>query len=116
MPDPHGEFIRLCAPFQTSRYAHPEGVCNCLWSAVFDRIGNPDLMNAVLYGIMERGVPNVDAAALHPSQQPEVDLAYSALAEPTLECFFGEAAAKRTVEPSITPTSPMLPPVQDLSP
>jgi hypothetical protein len=64
MPDPHGEFIRLCAPFQTPRYAHPEGVCDCLWSAVFDRIDDPDLMDAILYGIMERGVPSVDAAAL----------------------------------------------------
>jgi hypothetical protein len=57
MPDPHGEFIRLCAPFQTSRYEHPEGVCDCLWGTVFNRIDNMQPIDAILYGIVERGVP-----------------------------------------------------------
>jgi hypothetical protein len=116
MPDPHGEFIRLCAPFQTSRYEHPEAVCNCLWGTVFGRIDNMQLIDAILYGIMERGVPNVDATAFPPGQQHKVDQAYSALAEPTLECFFGESTAKRIIEPALSPTSPIFPPVQDLSP
>lgn len=116
MPDPHGEFIRLCAPFQTSRYEHAEGVCDCLWSTVFNRIDNMQLIDAILYGIMERGVPSVDVAALPPGQQREVDQAYSALAEPTLECFFGKGTAKRVIEPTLSPTSPIFPPVQDLSP
>jgi hypothetical protein len=94
----------------------PEGVCDCLWGTVFGWIDDMQLIDAILYGIMERGVPSVDAAALPPGEQHEVDLAYSALAEPTLECFFGKGTAKRIIEPAVSPTSPMFPPVQDLSP
>jgi len=30
MPDPRGEFVRLCAPHMVGRWAHPEAVCGCL--------------------------------------------------------------------------------------
>ena len=27
VPDPRGEFVRLCAPHMVGRWAHPESVC-----------------------------------------------------------------------------------------
>ena len=30
LPDPRGEFVRLCAPHMVGRWAHPETVCSCL--------------------------------------------------------------------------------------
>ncbi len=30
VPDPRGEFVRLCAPHMVGRWAHPESVCGCL--------------------------------------------------------------------------------------
>ena len=30
VPDPRGEFVRLCAPHMVGRWAHPESVCSCL--------------------------------------------------------------------------------------
>src|ERR1700733_8681525 len=43
MPDPRGEFVRLCAPHMVGRWAHPESVCGCLHDYAAATIEDPDL-------------------------------------------------------------------------
>ena len=69
MPDPRGEFIRLCAPFMASRYAHPEAICDCVRTALISEIGDPDIRDALLYGVTERGVPTLSPAWLPPEKR-----------------------------------------------
>jgi hypothetical protein len=64
MPDPRGEFVRLCAPFMASRYAHPEAICDCVLAALRSEIDDADILDAVLYGVTERGVPSLSASWL----------------------------------------------------
>jgi hypothetical protein len=116
MPDPRGEFIRLCAPFMVSRYAHPETVCDCLRSALRNEVGDQDIYDALLYGVTERGVPNLTSTWLPLEKRTLISRTMTAIAEPTMECMFGENRTTRTLE-GIPPSSfgPM-PPVQDLTP
>jgi hypothetical protein len=116
MPDPRGEFIRLCAPFMVSRYAHPEAICDCLRTALRGEIGDNDLLDAVLYGVTERGVPSLSASWLPPEKRPLISHTMTAIAEPTMQCMFGSGQAKKPAE-GVPPASyaPM-PPVQTLEP
>lgn len=116
MPDPRGEFIRLCAPFMVSRYAHPESVCDCLRNALRSEVGDEDIYDALLYGVTERGVPNLTSTWIPVEKRQLISRTMTAIAEPTMECMFGDGYAKKALE-GIPPSSfgPM-PPVQDLTP
>jgi hypothetical protein len=57
LPDPRGEFVRLCVPHMMGRWAHPESVCSCLHDFAAARVEDPDLREALLRGIGETGVP-----------------------------------------------------------
>ena len=47
VPDPRGEFVRLCAPHMVGRWAHPEAVCGCLHDHAAATIEDPDLREAL---------------------------------------------------------------------
>jgi hypothetical protein len=115
MPDPRGEFIRLCAPFMVSRYAHPEAVCDCVRTAIRSEIGDQEILDAILYGITEQGVPTLDPRLIAPEKRPLIDHTLSALAEPTIECMFGSGKPR---QPDKVPKDgmPELPPPMDLVP
>lgn len=116
MPDPRGEFIRLCAPFMMSRYLHPEAVCDCLRNALTNEVADRDLLDAILYGVTERGVPTLNEDWLPPEQRALIGPTMTAIAEPTLACMFGDRPAIRKVEPVPIDGQPAMPPVQDLTP
>src|SRR5260370_42638804 len=59
VPDPAGEFVRLCAPHMVGRWAHPESVCGCLHDYAAATVDDPDLREALLRGISETGVPTI---------------------------------------------------------
>jgi hypothetical protein len=94
MPDPRGEFIRLCAPFMVSRYAHPEAICDCVRTAIRGEIGDREILDAILYGITEQGVPSIDPRLIAPEKRPWIDHTLSAIAEPTMDCMFGSGKPK----------------------
>jgi hypothetical protein len=116
MPDPRGEFIRLCAPFMKLRYAHPETVCDCVRDAMFDRIDDSEILNALLYGITERGVPTLNRAWLQSEKWPLIESSMTAIAEPVMQCMFGDGTAARIREYVPPDGLPSMPPVQDLTP
>lgn len=116
MPDPRGEFIRLCAPFMAPRYAHPETVCDCLRNAIFDRIEDTEIVDALLYGVTERGVPTLNRLWLQPEKWPQIESTMTAIAEPTMQCMFGEGTEVRIQHYAPADGPPKMPPVQDLTP
>jgi len=116
MPDPRGEFIRLCAPFMVSRYAHPEAICDCVRNALIGEIGDREILDAILYGVTERGVPTLNQYWLPPEKRPLIGRTMTAIAEPTLDCMFGNGPAKRALESLPMDGLPAMPPVQDLTP
>jgi hypothetical protein len=116
MPDPRGEFIRLCAPFMVSRYAHPEAICNCVRNALIGEIADAEILDAILYGVTERGVPTLSQSWLPREKWPLIGRTMTAIAEPTLDCMFGSGPSKRAVDPIPMDGMPTLPPVQDLTP
>lgn len=116
MPDPRGEFIRLCAPFMVTRYAHPESICDCLRTALRGEIGDPDILDAILFGVTERGVPALDPAWLPREKRLLIGRTMTAVAEPTMECLFGSGRAEKALEAIPIDGLPGMPPVQDLSP
>lgn len=116
MPDPRGEFIRLCAPFMVSRYAHPEAICDCVRNALMGEIGDLEILDAILYGITERGVPTLSRSWLQREKWPLIGRTMTAIAEPTLDCMFGSGPSKRAVEAIPIDGMPSMPPVQDLTP
>ena len=59
LPDPRGEFVRLCAPHMVGRWAHPESVCGCLHDHAAAAVEDADLREALLRGISETGVPTI---------------------------------------------------------
>src|SRR4051812_13365852 len=69
LPDPRGEFIRLCAPHMVGRWAHPESVCGCLHDHAAAVVEDADLREALLRGISETGVPAIEAKWLPPSKR-----------------------------------------------
>ncbi|MDB5629938.1 MAG: hypothetical protein JWQ51_2278 [Tardiphaga sp.] len=115
MPDPRGEFIRLCAPFMVANYAHPEAICDCLRESIQTEIEDHQLVDALLYGVTLRGVPSIDRTWLSADQEAATSSVMSAIARPTIECFFGTQQVKKAMK--YTPLDGMPPPpVQDLTP
>src|SRR4030081_2543974 len=71
MPDPRGEFVRLCAPHMVGRWAHPESVCGCLHDYAAATIEDPDLREALLPVLTETGVPTIETEWVPASKQSE---------------------------------------------
>jgi hypothetical protein len=94
MPDPRGEFIRLCAPFMVPRYAHPEAVCDCIRTGIRGEIADQETLDAILYGITEQGVPSIDPKTLPAEKRPLIDRTLTAIARPTMTCMFGSGEPK----------------------
>ena len=91
LPDPRGEFIRLCAPHMVGRWAHPESVCGCLHDHAAAVVEDADLREALLRGISETGVPAIEAKWLPPSKRSEIGATFTKIAKPTLQCMFEPA-------------------------
>lgn len=88
MPDPRGEFVRLCAPHMLGRWAHPESVCGCLHDHAAATVEDLDLREALLRGISETGVPTIETDWVPPSKQSEIGATFTKIAKPTLQCMF----------------------------
>jgi hypothetical protein len=83
VPDPRGEFVRLCAPHMVGRWAHPEAVCGCLHDYAAATVEDPDLS--------ETGVPTIETEWVPPSKQSEIGPTFTRIAKPTLQCMFEPA-------------------------
>jgi hypothetical protein len=88
VPDPRGEFVRLCAPHMVGRWAHPETVCGCLHDYAAATVEDTDLREALLRGISETGVPTIEADWVPASKQSEIGPTFTKIAKPTLQCMF----------------------------
>jgi hypothetical protein len=88
MPDPRGEFVRLCSPHMVGRWAHPESVCGCLHDYAVATVEDADLREALLRGISETGVPTIETDWLPPSKQSQISATFTKIAKPTLQCMF----------------------------
>jgi hypothetical protein len=91
LPDPRGEFVRLCAPHMVGRWAHPEAVCGCLHDHAAATIDDPDLREALLRGISETGVPTIETEWVPAAKQSEIGATFTKIARPTLQCMFEPA-------------------------
>ena len=91
LPDPRGEFVRLCAPHMVGRWAHPEAVCSCLHDYAAASVEDQDLREALLRGISETGVPTIENAWVPESKQAEIGPTFTKIARPTLQCMFDPA-------------------------
>jgi hypothetical protein len=91
VPDPRGEFVRLCAPHMVGRWAHPESVCGCLHDYAAATVEDADLREALLRGISETGVPTIETAWVPPSKHSEIGPTFTKIAKPTLQCMFEPA-------------------------
>jgi hypothetical protein len=91
LPDERGEFVRLCAPHMVGRWEHPESVCICLHDHAVATVEDPDLREALLRGISERGVPTIDKNWIPSSKQAMVSATFTQIAKPTLQCMFEPA-------------------------
>jgi hypothetical protein len=91
LPDPRGEFVRLCAPHMVGRWAHPESVCGCLHDYAAATVEDTDLREALLRGISETGVPTIETAWVPPSKQSEIGPTFTKIAKPALQCMFDPA-------------------------
>jgi hypothetical protein len=87
-PDPRGEFVRQCVPHMQGRWAHPESVCGCLHDYAAASIDDSDLRQALLRGISETGVPNIESDWVPPSKRSEISATFTRIAKPTLQCMF----------------------------
>ena len=88
LPDPRGEFVRLCAPHMVGRWAHPETVCSCLHDHAAATVEDSDLREALLRGISETGVPTIETQWVPASKQSEIGPTFTKIAKPTLQCMF----------------------------
>ena len=88
VPDPRGEFVRLCAPHMVGRWAHPESVCGCLHDYAAATVDDPDLREALLRGISETGVPTIETDWVPASKRSEIGATFTKVARPTLQCMF----------------------------
>ena len=91
LPDPRGEFVRLCVPHMVGRWAHPEAVCGCLHDHAAAAVDDPDLREALLRGISETGVPTIETEWVPPAKQSEIGATFTKIARPTLQCMFEPA-------------------------
>jgi hypothetical protein len=94
VPDPRGEFVRLCAPHMVGRWAHPEAVCGCLHDYAAATVEDADLREALLRGISETGVPTIETDWVPPSKQSEIGPTFTKIAKPTLQCMFEPEPSK----------------------
>ena len=94
VPDPRGEFVRLCAPHMVGRWAHPEAVCSCLHDYAAATVEDADLREALLRGISETGVPTIETEWVPPSKQSEIGPTFTKIAKPTLQCMFEPEPSK----------------------
>jgi hypothetical protein len=88
LPDPRGEFVRLCAPHMLGRWAHPEAVCGCLHDHAAAAVEDNDLREALLRGISETGVPTIETDWVPRAKQSEIGATFTKIAKPTLQCMF----------------------------
>jgi hypothetical protein len=91
LPDPRGEFVRLCAPHMVGRWAHPESVCGCLHDHAAAVVDDFDLREALLRGISETGVPTIENEWVPASKQSEIGATFTKIAKPALQCMFEPA-------------------------
>ena len=91
LPDPRGEFVRLCAPHMVGRWAHPESVCGCLHDHAAAAVEDVDLREALLRGISETGVPTIETEWVPLAKQSEIGATFTKIAKPTLQCMFEPA-------------------------
>ena len=91
LPDPRGEFVRLCAPHMIGRWSHPETVCSCLHDYAAATIEDADLREALLRGISETGVPAIENDWVPETKRPQINAAFTQIARPTLQCMFDPA-------------------------
>ena len=91
LPDPRGEFVRLCAPHMVGRWDHPESVCGCLHDHALANVSDNDLRDALLRGISETGVPTIEYAWIPVGKQVQVSATFNEIAQPTLQCLFSPA-------------------------
>ena len=96
LPDPRGEFIRLCAPHMVGRWAHPESVCSCLHDYAAATVEDTDLREALLRGISETGVPTIETEWVPRSKQSEIGATFTKIAKPTLQCMFEPKSSSAT--------------------
>ena len=88
LPDPRGEFVRLCAQHMANRARHPETVCLCLHDYALATVSDADLHNALMRGISETGVPTIENAWIPPAKLPLISSTFSVIARPTFQCMF----------------------------
>jgi hypothetical protein len=86
--DPRDEFLRQCVPRMEGRWAHPESVCGCLHDYEAASVEDSDLRQALLRGISETGVPNIETDWVPPSKRSEISATFTKIAKPTLQCMF----------------------------
>jgi hypothetical protein len=91
LPDPRGEFVRLCALHMVGRWAHPEAVCGCLHDHAAAAVEDNDLREALLRGISETGVPTIETEWVPTSKRSEIGPTFTKIAKPTLQCLFEPA-------------------------
>ncbi len=91
LSDPRDEFVRLCAPHMLGRWAHPESVCGCLHDYAAAAVEDRDLRAALLRGISETGVPNIEVDWVPPAKRSEIGPTFTKIAKPTLQCMFEPA-------------------------
>jgi hypothetical protein len=88
LPDPRGEFVRLCTPHMAGRWEHPESVCGCLHDHAAAAVEDADLRSALLRGIGETGVPTIETDWVPASKRSEIGATFTKVARPTLQCMF----------------------------
>jgi hypothetical protein len=91
LPDPRGEFVRMCAPHMMGRWEHPEAVCGCLHDHAAAAVEDSDLREALLRGISETGVPSIETDWVPPAKRSEIGATFTKIAKPTLQCMFEPA-------------------------
>jgi hypothetical protein len=91
LPDSRTDFVRQCAPHMLGRWAHPEEVCGCLHDHAAAIVEDNDLRQALLRGISETGVPNIEPEWVPVSKQSEIGPTFTKIAKPTLQCLFEPA-------------------------
>jgi hypothetical protein len=91
MSDERSEFVRLCVPHMTGRWAHPDSVCSCLHDYAAATVDDADLRTALLRGISETGVPTIETDWVPASKRSEIGATFTKIAKPTLQCMFEPA-------------------------
>lgn len=91
IPDQRTDFIRQCMAHMAGRWAHPDAVCGCLHDHAAAAVPDIDLREALLRGISESGVPNIQSDWVPPAKQSQISSTFTLIAKPTLQCMFDPA-------------------------